>query len=115
MRREPTSYLWDADQAAGFVLDFAAGRALDDLHRDPLLRSAIERQLQNMGEALAQLSQAFPGVAARIPKVDQIIGFRNVLVHGYHQLNYATVWMTITDDVPALRTQLQALLREATG
>jgi len=112
MRREPAVYLWEAEQAAGHVLDFTAGRTLADLESDLLLSSAVERQLQNMGEALAQLDRAFPAIAERIPKLADIVGFRNILVHGYRDLDYATVWMTITRDVPPLRTQLQALLRE---
>lgn len=114
MPRDPATYLWDAEHACGLVVDFSSGRSLQDLTSDPLLRSAIERQLQNVGEALAQLVRVDPELAVRIPKLDQIIGFRNVLVHGYYQLNYATVWLTITNDVPALRTQLQELLREVT-
>ncbi len=114
MRREPAVYLWEAEQAAGHVLDFTAARTLPDLEGDLLLSSAVECQLQNMGEALAQLDRAFPAIAQRIPELADIVGFRSVLVHGYHDLNNATVWRTITRDVSPLRTQLQALLREVT-
>lgn len=112
MRRRPEVYLWEAEQAAGHVLDFTAGRTLGDLEGDLFLSSAVERQLQNMGEALAKLDRAFPAIAQKIPNLTDIVGFRNVLVHGYHDLNFATVWRTITRDVPPLRAQLQALLRE---
>ena len=114
MPRDPATYLWDAERACGLVLAFSEGRSLPDLTSDPLLRSALERQLQNMGEALAQLARVDANLAGRVPKLDQIVGFRNVLVHGYYQLNYATIWIAITDDVPALRAQLQELLREVT-
>ena len=114
MRREPAVYLWEVEQAAGNVCDFTAARTLPDLEGDLLQSSAVERQMQNMGEALAQLDRAFPAIAKKIPNLADIVGFRNILVHGYRDLDYATVWMTITRDVPLLRTQLEALLREVT-
>ena len=114
MRRRPKVYLWEAEQAAGHVLDFTTSRTLDDMTGDLMLRSAVERQLQNMGEALAQLSRDFPTIAGQLSDLSQIVGSRNVLVHGDYQLDYASVWKTIKEDVPALRTQLQELLREVT-
>lgn len=115
MRRKPAVYLWEAEQAAGNVLHFTAARTLSDLEGDLLLTSAVERQLQNMGEPLAQLDRAFPAIAKTIPNLADIVGLRKILVHGCRDLDYATVWMTITHDVPLLRTRLQALLREVNG
>ena len=77
-----------------------------------MLRSAIERQFEIIGEALNRLRQTDPVLASRIPDVARIIGFRNVLIHGYDRINDADVWRTIESDLPALRAQAAALLTE---
>jgi uncharacterized protein with HEPN domain len=35
---------------------------------------------------------------------------RNALIHGYREVDNATVWQTIHQDLPALRVQIEALL-----
>ncbi len=35
---------------------------------------------------------------------------RNVLIHGYREVDNATVWQTIHQDLPALRVQIELLL-----
>lgn len=109
-RRDPKVYLWEAREAAAAVLRFARGRNFDDLLEDDLLRSAIERQLQIVGEALSQLARVDAEIAGSIPRLGQIIAFRNILVHGYASIDYANVWRVIQKDVPDLMATLSALL-----
>jgi uncharacterized protein with HEPN domain len=46
------------------------------------------------------------------PSFGGIIGFRNALIHGYDQIDDDGVWRTIQTDLPALRSQVAALLAE---
>jgi len=39
-------------------------------------------------------------------------GMRNVLVHGYFEIDTELVWDTVTCEVPALRVRMQALLAD---
>ncbi len=75
MPRDPRTYLWDARQAAERVLGFVVGRTWDDYATDDLLRSAVERQFEIVGEALNKLRQVSPEVTAQvIPAVAGIQG-----------------------------------------
>jgi len=38
------------------------------------------------------------------------VAMRNALIHGYREVDNATVWQTIHEDLPALRVQIEALL-----
>jgi uncharacterized protein with HEPN domain len=40
------------------------------------------------------------------------IAFRNRLIHGYASVNFSIVWDTVRDDLPRLRSQLQAIAEE---
>ena len=98
--------------AAQHARRFIAGVTLAEYLANDLLRSAVERQMQNLGEALAQLAKIDPPLATRIRDHAQIIGFRNVLVHGYVTLNHARVWDAVQVDLPGLQDNLKALLTD---
>ena len=87
MRRDPRSFLWDVREAADAIKQFTQGRRFDDYATDLMLRSAVERQFEIIGEALSQLTRVDEVLAARIPELRQIIGFRNALIHGYDQID----------------------------
>jgi uncharacterized protein with HEPN domain len=112
MRRDPRSFLWDVRDAADAIAGFTRGRGFDDYLADHMLRSAVERKFEIIGEALTQLAKTDPAVAARIPDVRRIIGFRNVLIHGYDRIEDAAVWRAIEIDLPPLRARSAALLAE---
>jgi uncharacterized protein with HEPN domain len=108
--RDPRCFLWDSLRAAERVRSFIQGKAYEAFIADDLLRSAVERQLQIIGEALSQLARVDPTTAGKLADLRRIIAFRNVLVHGYAAIDYATVWRLIEDRLPELQTSLQALL-----
>jgi uncharacterized protein with HEPN domain len=53
MQRDARGYLWDALRAAESVQAFVRGKTREAFVEDDLLRSAVERQLQIIGEALS--------------------------------------------------------------
>lgn len=67
MERDPRASLWDVERAARTVAGFIAGRDYAGYLADTMLRSAVERQCESIGEALAQLAKEDPALAARIP------------------------------------------------
>lgn len=112
MLRDPRTYLWDAVQAADHVMDFTHSQTFDDYTADLLLRSGVERQLEIVGEALSQMSHVDAELAARIPHLGNVVGFRNVLVHGYAEVDDDIVWQVVHEDLPGLRSLPQTLLDE---
>jgi uncharacterized protein with HEPN domain len=110
--RESKKLLFDMQEAAAAIVDFTAGKTFDDYLTDRLLRSAVERQFEIVGEALAQLAKIDGGSAARITDRERIVGFRNVLIHGYSGINNRTVWEIVQSRLPVLRDEVYALLNE---
>jgi len=110
MPREPRAFLWDAHRAGTAIADFTRGKTFDDFARDLLLRSAVERQFEIIGESLGQLAKAHPAVAAKVPNLRRIIAFRNILVHGYTIIDRETVWRVIQESLPELLAVLAGLL-----
>jgi uncharacterized protein with HEPN domain len=110
MRREPRAFLWDVREAAANIERFVATRTYEQFADDVLVRSAVERQFEIIGEALSQLARIAPDIAAQVPDVARIVAFRNILIHGYAVLDYPTVWKVIHESLPSLRDAVQRLL-----
>ena len=91
MPRDARKYLWDAQSASRAITDFTEGKTYDDFAQDLLLRSAVERQFEIIGEALSQLAKSHPEIAAKVPDLPRIVAFRNILIHGYAAIDRATV------------------------
>ncbi len=112
MPHDPEKYLFDILECARFLEGFTSGRTLDEYARDRGFRSAVERELQIIGEAMMQLARIAPSVAEQIGEHRRIIGFRHVLVHGYDSLDHELVWTLVQDKLTVLRAQVESLLPE---
>ena len=112
MRLEAKKYLYDIQQAAGRAAAFTAGKGLADYEQDAMLRAAVERQFEIIGEALGQLSRLDETLAARISERRRIIAFRNILIHGYADVDDRLVWDIVETKLPALQREVSALLEE---
>jgi uncharacterized protein with HEPN domain len=108
--RNPQKYLYDITDCCEFLLEITSNKTVEDYKNDRVFRSAIERELQIIGEAMNQLEHISSEMAHQISEHRNIIGFRNILVHGYDSLNPETVWNVIETKLDILLKQSRALL-----
>ena len=112
MHARSPKLLEDIRDAASFVLSMTQGRTLAQYSADRLLRQAVERNFEIIGEAVKRVAQHDPATAAAIGDHARIIGFRNVLIHGYDLVDHALVWSTIETQLPILLRDVARLLTE---
>ena len=110
MRLECKKYLFDIERAAGLVRDFTQGKTFAEFGGDLMLRSAVERQFEIIGEALNQLLKIDAETAGQITDYRHIIAFRNILIHGYAQIDHRLVWGVVESNIPILISEVRALL-----
>lgn len=99
-------HLFDALTAVRLARRFAAGLSFDGFESNVLVRSAIERQLEILGEACQRMVQTDAAIRQRMPEVGFAIGLRNKIIHGYDRLENAVVFDTLMHDLPVIEESL---------
>lgn len=105
-------YLFDINEACELLLQFTAGKTFSDYSTDPMLRSAVERQFEIIGEALVQALRLDPSVSSRISDAGRIIAFRNRLIHGYSSIADEIVWGILQANLSTLQKEEATLMKE---
>ena len=110
MVHDPKAYLFDIKQACDEITAFTLGMSHKLYSGNVLVKAAVERKFLTIGEALMRLKRDNPELLEAITDHEKIIGFRNVLVHGYDIIDDATVWSAVQDSMPTLRKEVESLL-----
>jgi len=110
MHADAQKLLWDTQAATGRVIEFTSGKTFAEYDADVYFRSAGKRQPGIAGEALAQVRRIDPQTAGTIADLPRVVGFRNVLIHGYANVDNRLVWGVIENHVAGLHNALTALL-----
>lgn len=74
-----------------------------------MLRRAVEREFEIIGEALNCIDKIDPDI--QIASKRQIIGMRNRVIHGYDKIDDEIVWGTIIRHLPILKLEILKLLK----
>ena len=112
MDRKVKKYLEDIMLAIGEIELFLSQRQrqyqvfLDD----HMFRSAIERQVGIIGEAMSRILSLVPDIS--ITNARNIKGTRNYIVHAYDSLQPYTIWGIVINDIPKLKEEIVLLLNE---
>lgn len=112
MNEKTKKRLHDALVACRAIQQFADERSFAAYERDLMLRSAVERQLEIIGEALGQARHADETLETRLPKLARIVALRNRVIHGYDTVDDEIIWDIAQTNVPELIEQLKTLLAE---
>lgn len=110
MNNEARKRLRDIADCGAAIGRFAAGKNFPDYLADDMLRSAIERKLEIIGEAFVRLEEADPAVTENFPELRKIIGMRNRIIHGYDNVDEELIWDVVQNRLPGLQQQVETLL-----
>ncbi len=113
MNEHTTKCLYDILLAGKAVVSFATGKTYEDFLRDEMLRSAVERKFEIIGEALTRIRDFDLDIFEKIDLSHEIVGMRNRLIHGYDSVDEEIVWETVNDHLPKLLGQIEGFLRNS--
>lgn len=113
MRRE-LLLLREMRDTALAIRELVAGHSVEQVEADSMRRSALLWHFTVLGEAASQVPQetksAQPAIAWRAAT-----RMRNRIVHGYWDLDVATLVATAADDLPQMIAQLERLIAVLDG
>lgn len=74
-------------------------------------KAAVERKLEIIGEALNRIKKTDINLLLNIDDWKEIIGFRNVIAHGYDIVDDEIIWDSIKRNIPILLKQLNNIIK----
>lgn len=95
--------------AALAIAEYITTKKLDDYIHDRMLRDAVERNFEILGEAARRVSESFREDHPEIPW-RRIIGLRNILAHEYGEIKHEKMWDLAKRSVPELVNALRPLV-----
>jgi uncharacterized protein with HEPN domain len=101
--------LEDAKDACFRIGEFIDGISFDEFQNSDLLRSALERKLEIVGEALGQAAKEDESSVEAIPEIPRIVSLRNRLIHGYDAADPELVWDVVQTKIVPLRQRLETI------
>ena len=110
MDLEVKKFLFDIKESIVSIEEYLGDKRDFNIYiADKMLRRAIEREFEIIGEAMSRIGKLDPTIY--ISGKMQIISMRNRVIHGYDKIDNEIIWGTIVRHLPTLKTEVDNLLR----
>ena len=110
MNDEIRKNLVDVIQTAEEIQNFTREMDFKAYHESPLTQRAVERDFEIIGEALNRIRKIDEQIFERVSEHQRIIGFRNVLIHGYDLIDDMIAWNAVENHLPLLVKEEREIL-----
>lgn len=114
MTKADRPLLSDVLDAVAHIRKYVQGQSREDFMTNELVRDAVIRQVQIIGEATRLVS---PGLKSRYSQVpwQEIVGLRNRVIHAYGTIMPEIIWEIVENDLEPLRKNIERILADLDG
>lgn len=112
MQRKLDVLLWEVVKHGKSIIEFTAGKTLEEYASNRMIRLAVEREFTILGEVLVRVRKHFPADYEQMEHAREMVDFRNYLIHLYDFMKDEEVWRFVNSSVPAIVAQAQAMIDE---
>ena len=101
-------YLHDINESIISIDTFLGNNRNFEVYKsDKLLRRAVERELEIIGEAMNRITKI---EKLNIQSYQQIISLRNRIIHSYDNIDDEVIWTIADRHLPILKIEIENLL-----
>jgi len=109
MQHKIAKYLFDINESILSIENYLGTKInYNEYLKNKILRRAVERELEIIGEALNNLKKLDKTISISYYK--QIISLRNKIIHSYDNIDNTTIWGIVIKHLPVLKTEIQHLI-----
>jgi uncharacterized protein with HEPN domain len=108
-------WLYDIRIAIDEIESFFEGQEMN-LHKyknSLILKRAVERNLEIIGEAVNRIKQRDEKFLENITEARSIIGLRNQVIHAYDNVSDETIWSILANHLPKLNSEVNELIENS--
>ena len=109
--KEPIFFLQDIQNSVTKIFKYTDNIDYQEFVSNDMVKDAVERNFEIIGEAVKNLSEDFRYKHPNIP-FKQIAGMRDKLIHDYFGVDYEIVWKTIKDKLPQFNADVTKLIND---
>lgn len=110
MDNEIKKHLFDIKESVDSIENYLGEKRDFNVYKsDKMLRRAVEREFEIIGEAINRIDKIDPEISISSKK--QIISMRNRVIHGYDKIDDEIIWGTIVRHLPILKKEINNLMK----
>jgi len=110
MDNEIKKQLFDIKESVDSIENYLGEKRDFNVYKsDKMLRRAVEREFEIIGEAINRIDKIDPEISISSKK--QIISMRNRVIHGYDKIDDEIIWGTIVRHLPILKKEINNLMK----
>lgn len=111
MQKDEAVYFHHILDAISYIGSYTQDLSKDEFMKNHLIQDGVIRQLEIIGEAVKSISDTIRIKYNSIPWKD-FAGMRDILIHQYFGVDLEEVWITIQNDIPTLKDNIQQIVSE---
>lgn len=111
MKDEIKKNLYDVDVSINSIFEYLGDKQdFKEYLNNKLLRRAIEREIEIIGEAISRALKQDPDL--QIENARRIVDTRNWVIHGYDKVDDVIIWGIVVNHLPKLQQEIQKYLQD---
>jgi len=103
--RDYTLFIDDILSAIEKIEKYTQNQTFETFLKNDMATDAVIRNFEIIGEAASHIPKELQ-IKYPFAEWKEMVGFRNILIHGYFRIEIKTVWDTVKNNIPALKQHI---------